>query len=208
MLISAREACRILEQDAGVCRQQARRVLGSGLAGAPTPVGGALLFDSGQVRELAGWRQVDHDALLSVCPGGVFVRRIPVQEGPAALPATQEFRDVGDLARAHVRARLERVGPLPYVVTVCGYPVLVAELRSFVSVGHRRVRAELTGPSETAPWTSMVDHRRLVTSPGPPWLLLGAQPQLGRARRARSLGQSPGACRMTAVDRMYPRRAG
>ncbi len=39
--------------------------------------------------------------------------------------------------------------------------------------------------AQAGAWTALLQRRRLVTSPGPPWLLIGAQPYLGRAARAR-----------------------
>jgi hypothetical protein len=58
MQISARAASRILEEEAGLVRQQSRRVLLSGLAGAAARADGALLYDEIRVRELTAWPHV------------------------------------------------------------------------------------------------------------------------------------------------------
>jgi hypothetical protein len=80
------------------------------------------------------------------------------------------------------------------VATVCGYPVRFAELTGLALLpasapgchwAEQRVALELRQPTEAAapPWTTQVAERRLVTGPGPAWILLGSQPYAGRAAR-------------------------
>jgi hypothetical protein len=98
----------------------------------------------------------------------------------------------------HVRALLDLHGRLPAVFTVCGYPVLTAGLVSFRHAADQEVELGLERPG---PWAGLLEDRRLVTSPGPRWLVLGAQPYLGRAARARERGEQVGAARSTTWSR-------
>jgi hypothetical protein len=209
MWISGREASRIFEAEARLSRQQSRRVLLAGVAGPSMSAGRALLYDDARVHEAARRPERDHADLLRASPSGVFVVRIGRD---AALPTgtwheraarISDLRDVGPLARFQTRVRIQQYGPLPFVGTVCGYPVLLALLTDLPPVAPGRVRAELTDPELTDPelnglelnglgttapathWTDLLCGRRLITSPGPPWLLLGSQPFLGRATRGR-----------------------
>jgi hypothetical protein len=204
MLISARESSRILATT-GVSRQQSRRVLLAGLAGPAMPAGGALLYEESRVRGLGRWPAVDHADLLAVCPGGVVVVRLgPGDEPEAGWPwerRAREFRVqpyLGFAAWLQVRAHLQHRGRLACVVTVCGYPVLLADLVSFVSAEDDRVELGFEPPGD---WSSLLQEHRLVTSPGPPWLLLGGQPYLGRAARARERGEPVNAGRSTTWTR-------
>jgi len=192
MWISGREASRIFEVEAGVGRQQSRRVLLAGVAGPSLRAGSTLLYDDARVREVARRPERDHSDLLRVSPGGLFVLRL----GPDAVvpsgtwrertEAVGDLRDVGPLARFQVRVGIQQHGPLPFVATACGYPVLLAGLSDLPPVAPGRVRPDLTAPEPgTGRWTRLLRARRLITSPGPPWLLLGSQPFLGRAIRAR-----------------------
>lgn len=203
VMVSAREASRIIETEAGVCRQQSRRALLAGVAGPGLRAGGSLLYDAHRVREIAQWPEVDHDALLALCPAGVFVLRLsqgavdPGGSWRARAAALRHQTDVGDFARIQVRARLEDHGTLPVVATICGYPVLLAELVDLASVGPGRVRLALVPPDPLAAWLAPLRSRRLVTSPGPTWLLLGSQPYLRRAGSAWPSDPPPGSGRDT-----------
>jgi hypothetical protein len=84
------------------------------------------------------------------------------------------------------------------VATVCGYPVLTADLVSLAVTADDRLDLGLEPPGA---WAALLEHRRLVTSPGPPWLVLGEQPYLGRAQRARDRGEPVGAGRSTTWTR-------
>jgi hypothetical protein len=173
MWVSAREASRIFEVEAGMGRQQSRRVLLAGVA---------------------------------ACPSGVFVLRIgrdvaaPSGSWRARAAAVSEQRNVGPLARVQVRLRIQEHGPLPFVVTVCGYPVLLAELTDLPPIAPGRVRAELAELERRRLWPALVRAHRLITSPGPPWLLLGWQPFLGRATRRRERPPFP-CCRLSPLAR-------
>jgi len=189
--ITARAASRILAES-GVSRQQSRRVLTAGLAGPPRRTPGAVLHREAHVRALAEWTPLDHGELDRSCPGGVLVARLgpgrepePAWSWDERVAAWSAHPDVGLYARLQVAGRLADHGRLPFVVTLCGYPVLTADLTG--------IRGDPTHPgaavmdlAEAGPWTRLLERRRLVTSPGPPWLLTGAQPYLGRAARART----------------------
>jgi hypothetical protein len=206
MWVTAREASRIFESEVGMGRQQSRRVLLAGVAGEPVRAGATLLFDEGRVREVARRPELDHGELLDASPHGVFVLRLgrdavsPSGSWPERATALRGLRDVGPLARIQVRLRIHEHGPLPFVATVCGYPVLLARLTDLPPVTPGRVRAELTEPEHGSPWPALVERSRLITSPGPPWLLLGSQPFLGRATRRRERPPFP-CCRLSRLAR-------
>ncbi len=204
VLISAREASRILAPS-GVPRQQSRRALLAGVAGPALRTGGVLLYDEARVRGLARWSLVDHDELLAAAPGGVLVVRL----GPGREPgddwswdrradACRRQPEIALIAWLHVRAQLRGYGRLGCVVTVGGFPVLLADLVSCDPDGEGHVDLGLERPGE---WSRLLEERRLVTSPGPTWLLLGAQPYLGRAARAHERGEPVGAGRSTTWGR-------
>lgn len=194
MLISARAASRILEEETGLVRQQSRRVLLTGLAGAGIRAGGALLYDEQPVRALGSWSQADPREVLARCPGGVVVIRLGRGDEPDATGTWQALAErlcvqpgAGLMARTQLRARIEQHGPLPLVATVCGYPVLLAELTGVIRLtaaepggthwAQQGVSLSLREPADgSAGWTTLVTRRRLATGPGPVWLLLGAQP--------------------------------
>jgi hypothetical protein len=204
MLISSRQASRILELDAGIGRQQSRRALLTGVAGTGQRVGGAVLYDERSVRHLARWSALDHATLLGACPGGVFVVRLGRGEEPAPGDTWEERAEtlssqpyLGFAAWLQIGAYLAAHGRLACVGTVCGYPVLLADLTSFKAQGDG-VRLGLERAGE---WSRLLHERRLVTSPGPRWLLLGAQPYLGRAARAHERGEPVNAGRSTTWSR-------
>src|SRR3954469_744674 len=126
MVISARAASRILEEETGLVRQQSRRVLLSGRAGEGIRAPGALLYDEAAVRRLAAWSAADHAEVLAQCPGGLVVVRLGRGKERALSVDTQA--GAGQIIRVQVRARIEQHGSVPLVATVCGYPVRLAEL--------------------------------------------------------------------------------
>ena len=204
MLISARESSRILASY-GVPRQQSRRALLAGLAGPAVRTGGVLLYDEARVRGLARWAPVDHDELMAASPGGVLVVRLgpgmePGDDWPwdRRVEACRRQPEIALIAWLQIRAHLRTCGRLACVVTVCGFPVLLADLVRFDPDGAENVILGLERPGD---WSLVLEERRLVTSPGPSWLLLGSQPYLGRAARARERGERVGAGRSTVWGR-------
>jgi hypothetical protein len=205
MLITARQASGILQERAGVGRQQSRRILHAGLAGEATAGPACLLYVEARVTSLAERAQADQAELLSVSPGGVFVLRLgrgreisTALTWEEAVAALEVQSDLGLMMRLHVRSYLAAFGRLPFVATVCGFPVLTADLVSFDAVVDDRVAL---GLEKAGSWRGLLEGRRLSTSPGPPWLLLGHQPYLGRAEAARERGEPVGAARSTTWSR-------
>lgn len=197
MLLSARESSRILAA-VGIPRQQSRRALLSGLAGPAVAAGGALLYEESRVRDLASWPAIDHEELLALCSSGVLVVRLGPGEEPGAHLGWQARAEavrcqpsVGFAAWLQVHAAVCECARLPCVVTVCGFPVLTADLTSIRPSGHGRAGSVVRLDLEPAgSWAEALDQRRLVTGPGPRWLLLGSQPYVGRAARERD-GREP-----------------
>jgi hypothetical protein len=199
--MSARGSSRLLASY-GLPRQQSRRALLAGLAGPAVRAGGVLLYDDARVRGLSRWTRIDHDELVAASPGGVLVVRLgpgnePGDEWPwgRRVEACRRQPEIALVAWLQVRAHLRECGRLACVVTVCGFPVLLADLVRFDPDGAGNVDLGLERPGD---WSRVLEERRLVTSPGPPWLLLGGQPYLGRAARARDRGERVGAGRSTA----------
>jgi hypothetical protein len=75
--------------------------------------------------------------------------------------------------------------------------VLLADLVSFEGEGDQ-VALGLEPPGD---WSRLLHERRLATDPGPRWLVLGAQPCLGRVARARERGEPVNAGRSTTWTR-------
>jgi hypothetical protein len=125
-----------------VGRQQSRRVLLAGLAGAGVRTGGALLYDAERVATVAGWPAVEHTVLLAESPCGVFVARLGPGREVSALAGWEESAaavrvqaDLGFPAWAQAKALLGVGGRLPFVASVCGFPVLLAAVASGVTSG-------------------------------------------------------------------------
>jgi hypothetical protein len=145
--------------------------------------GCTMSYDDRAGRDPARWPAVDHGTLLEACSGGVLVVRLARDEEPATsdswshrAEALRHQPDVGFAAWHQVRAGLSRHRRLACVATVCGYPVLLADLVGFVARGEH-VELGLEPPGE---WSRHLHRRRLVTRPGPRWLVLGAQSCPGR----------------------------
>jgi hypothetical protein len=204
MQITGRQASRILA-DAGISRQQSRRVLLAGLAGPGTRLANAVVYDEQRVRDLSAWTAMDPEAVRAESGSRLLVIRLgPGHEPRAEWTWEQRVESVrfqphlGFPARAQLRAYLGHHERLACVATVCGYPVLVAELAAFDHTVDGRLDLVL---EPAGSWAALVERRRLVTGPGPPWLVMGEQPYLGRAARARQRGESVGAGRSTIWSR-------
>jgi hypothetical protein len=176
----------------GISRQQSRRVLLSGLAGPAVRVGRTLLYDEQEVRSLSSWTILDHDTLRASCPSRIVVVRLGPGDEPgqewsweqrAAAIRLQPY--LGFPAWAQIRALVGVCRWMACVATVCGYPVLTAELTAVGVTDDQRLDLRLEPAGD---WAALLERRRLVTSPGPPWLVLGEQPYLGRAARERRGG--------------------
>jgi hypothetical protein len=205
MLISAREAARHLTTR-DISWQQSREVLLTGLAGSGVCARGARFYDGDRVGALAARPVVDEVALLAQEPGGVLVARvgrvgeISVPDPAEGAAATMCVRSgLGLEAWLGVRAHLDAHERMPFVATVCGFPVLVADVVRIAATPGPQVELEV---EPAGPWRRLVDGRRLVTRPGPTWLLLGHRPSLGRARQAAGgRGERVGAARSASWTR-------
>ena len=142
MLISARESSQILALE-GLSRQQSRRVLHSGLGrtGAAHRRRPALRRGARPAAR-HDWAPIEHEDLLAACPGGVLVVRLGPGDEPEntwswdrRVDAFQRQPYLGFAAWLQVRAYLAVHGRLASVVTVCGYPVLLADLVSLLGIG-------------------------------------------------------------------------
>jgi hypothetical protein len=172
MTITTREAPRILEDQAGV--------------------------------EASGWPAADHATLLEACPGGVVVVRLEHDEEPASTDSWADRVDafriqpyLGLAAWLQVRAYLAAHGRSACVVTLGGFPVLLADLVSFEGADDQVV----LGLDRPGAWSELLHGRRLLTAAGPRWVVLGAQPYVGRVARAREHGATSNAGRSSTWSR-------
>jgi hypothetical protein len=175
-LLTGRQAADVLGR-VGLSREQARRLLHTGLAGPAIRTRGALLYDAGRVMELADWPTVDPTTIDPICQAGVFVARLPDLDAyapPADLDArVADGWQVSATMRLQLRVQAQRAVCVPFVATVSGYVVLGADLIDVrpmpaPTLTEQRCRLELQ-PAGT--WFEGLRARRLVTSPGGPWTL-------------------------------------
>ena len=158
-LVSAREAARILAP-LGLNRTRTQTVLDSGLAGEPVRTPIAHLYDTATVLGLANRSEVawaerhllgGHTLLVA---RGAFDTRRSTDELVRTFLSTAGF---GLAHQMTLAMRATHFGPLPLVMTVCGFVVCGAEV-SGLGPGSR-VRAP-------GPWFERVRERRLSTGPG------------------------------------------
>ena len=183
MLISQREACELLAS-ARVTPRHARRVLASGLAGAPIRTRSALLYDERAVKALAARPIYETAHLWERSPVGFFVARRDVSSDHSRARLLQDLAGGWGAVSPvtwiemvwHVRDLVEthRCG-LPFVCTVAGFVVLGAEI-----VGSGREGLMLADPG---PWFDGLAEARLLVGPGRPWSIhLGGPEDAPRER--------------------------
>jgi hypothetical protein len=175
-LLTGRQAADVLGS-AGLSREQARRLLHTGLAGPAIRTRGALLYDADRVMELANWPAIDPTTIDPLCQSGVFVARLPDLDA-CAPPADLEARvadgwQVSATMRLQLRVQARRAGCVPFVATVSGFVAFGADLIDVRTMPaptrpEQRCRLELQ-PAGT--WFEGLRARRLVTSPGGAWTL-------------------------------------
>lgn len=184
-MLSARAACERLRV-VGLSRRHAQRVLDSGLAGPPTRLPSATLFDAARVEHLVTWPTLEEAAIDAACPWGLFVGRRQPQR-----PVTSDGQwgragvewDMPAVTGAWIRICVDRHGFLPFVQTVGGFVVLGADIVDVRVVTHgdgglqQRERRLLL--REPGAWFDALQHRRLVTGAGPPYLIRGRHPTAG-----------------------------
>jgi len=165
LAISQREAVFLLQCESGLTERAARRVLAAGLAGEPTRLPAALLYDRDQVLALATSPVVSEEALDSACPDGLFVAR-----RPGKLASGWRF---SPWTAAWLQVRIERRGHFPLVTTLGG----------FVRSGHDILRVFFSGElqlREPGDWYESLAGRRLPTGPGRDWWIRGLDRPRGR----------------------------
>jgi hypothetical protein len=167
MLISAREACRILA-GAGVSRRCALQVLTAGLAGESLDAGSMTLYDRARVLDLAERRSVRWIDLDEPCPAGFFVSRrdFPVAaERPDQLAALSGgWGAVCPWNWVAMAYQVGRYGSFPFIATIGGFVVLGADIVK--TAGLCELTLERPGS-----WFDTVEDSWLPTGPGRPWKL-------------------------------------
>lgn len=181
MLVAGREASRILKPvvsgDA-----QARRVLRSGLAGAPIATSSGPMYDDQLVRALVDRPFVDVSRLVTLCPHGLYISRIArttevdvSATWPDLVDALALVPAIPTLTTALLEVQMTAWDGLPWVATLCGRVVLGAEAHGFKEHGLQEQGAsgrrsfDLRIPGD---WFRAFEGRRLPTSRGGrPWYL-------------------------------------
>jgi hypothetical protein len=150
------------------------------------------------------WLLADHATLLEACPGGVVVVRLGREEQPAWTASWAERVDafriqpyLGLAAWLQVRANLAAHGRSACVVTLSGFPVLLADLVSLEGADDQVV----LGLEQPGAWSELLRGRRLLTGSGPRWVVLGTEPHVGRAIRARDRRATSNAGRSSTWSR-------
>lgn len=176
MQISAREAATILAV-LGLGREQARRVLGAGVAGPGTLAGGVRLYDAAAVHRLLERPILTAVDLDPACREEMFVARVSPKVAAGGMAAIRSGWRLSPYARLRIRLRIERDGFMPLVATVCGFVVLGANMvaarpdqadRPTAHLSDGRSVIDLDPPGR---WFEPMREARFVTGPGSPWTL-------------------------------------
>lgn len=174
-LISGREAAEILGA-LGLSREQARRVLHTGVAGPGQRLRGSLLYDAAAVCRLLERPALAAANLDEVCRREMFVARVRRADVLASweerLAAVRTGWHLSPYARLRIKLRVERDGFLPFLATVCGFVVLGADLVAALRAPDDRTVLDLRQPGA---WFTPLQHTRFVTGPGGPWTLWSAE---------------------------------
>lgn len=171
-----REAAGLLAE-LGINRESARTALGAGLAGEVRRAGGAHLVEERSVwavTERAAQAPVPNSALDDALRTGVFTARL----GPRRATPDEGWRSWrgADLAAPEEEQLLAASAWWSLThVTRAVFAVLGAEItgvtRDPASSQSRRCRFEL---APSGPWYEELHGRRVLTTPGPPWVTLTA----------------------------------
>jgi hypothetical protein len=153
--------------------EQARQLLRCGAAGPAVHVGSATAYEEVRVRALALRPPVDRARLAEACPQGVHVARVARGRTLDALaPWDARVRELAEQPRLTmwtgamllVQAHLD--DGLPWVATVSGFVVLVAELHGWRLRDEGTLRFDLQPPG---PWSDHLDRRWFPLRAGRPW---------------------------------------
>jgi hypothetical protein len=176
MLVSARGAAEILGE-AGLGREEARRLLVAGLAGRGQRTRGALLYEEERVRELTTRPVVAADVVDELCPHGLFLgrvsrdRRIEVSAGRRELEqAVCAGWRLSPFHRVLIISRVQRFGPMPFLATLCGYVVLGAEVLDLAPAEGDSTAFTLAEPGA---WFARFERGRLLAGAGRSCLIWG-----------------------------------
>ncbi|HEX3932550.1 MAG TPA: hypothetical protein VHW64_17780 [Nocardioides sp.] len=177
MLVSGREAVRILRRRGGITGEaQARSLLRSGLAGSGVITDTGLYFDRDAVRALADRPWLDESAQQAACPAGAYIARLPRADPP---DLTRPWADVVDrldrvprmpaMTVALLDVSVSAGGRLPWVATLDGFVVVGADLLGLTVGDDGSNRFRLERPGE---WFEVWRGARLRGSRGGrPWIV-------------------------------------
>ena len=134
MLISEREATAIIEAYADLTRTPARRLLRTGIAGAPErDASGRLGYDRAAVEAVARRTVVDERSLEETFRFGLLVARLsPSQEWDVDAPVEEQRRHLGGPWDIPL---LRHVGLTTYTRSSGGFYPLVATVSGYVVAG-------------------------------------------------------------------------
>lgn len=189
MLISEREAARLLDVEAGLSRTPARRLLRTGVAGTPAAGPGRLMYERDRVAGLGGWPVLIESQLAVAAPNGLAVARLVDQ--PCDVTASWSERraafagpwEMGLVFRLAVAAYIDCAGSFPLIVTVSGFVIGGADIVAPVGFDDGPCALELAEPGRW--FGALRGHRWLPGRGGRPlhWWQPG---QVPRARAAAS----------------------
>jgi len=193
-LISARGSAALLA-GIGLSREQARRVLASGLAGHAVRTAGALLYEERAVRDLIGWPVTEERRVDEACPTGMFVGRLG-RSRPIDVTAPWEERaniagrawhlSVWTVVLVQARMIGGTGGWFPFVGTVGGFVAVGGDIvglepdRSHHERNERREKRVRLVLAQPGPWFAAFEGHRHPTGPGRDGFVHGWQPYARR----------------------------
>lgn len=191
MFLTTREAALLLAQRHKLSHADALQVLHAGLAGAPLPVGAAMIYREEAVQRLLECPQLtgadlDHDSPFVARVTDRPFRRAKTWSDRAALLSSGWY--IPPLLRVWIRTRSAPPMRYPFIATVAGFVVFGADITE-MSYGAEEARPMRREPQTVfafatpGPWFSRFEQHRIPTGPGHPWILWGA-PSGRRSRLA------------------------
>jgi hypothetical protein len=177
MLISGREATRLLLEHGGITGEaQARGLLRAGAAGPGVVAGPGVLFERERVLALARRPWLDRATQETASRFGAYLARIARTETvdltrpwPEVAAQVDRVPPMPAMTMAVLQMTVQAATRLPWAATLHGFVVLGADLTGFEAggAGGRRVRLEPPGEWFDA-WR---DHRIASPRGGRPWVI-------------------------------------